>query len=219
MGIMDAINFLTVIILSYLIGSIPTAYIFGRVIKNIDIREHGSGNVGATNAFRVLGKGPGTAVLIIDIIKGIVPIVVVAGFLAPYSLGRIAAAVGVVCGHNWTCFLNFKGGKGIATTLGVLIGLTVAIPEARFAVLLCVLTWVACFLISGIVSVSSIIAAVALPILMVFFCVPTSLILLSIVFCIFVVFRHRPNIQRFLKGQENRVRMPWHPKAWFFAIF
>jgi glycerol-3-phosphate acyltransferase PlsY len=182
-------------------------------MKNIDIREHGSGNVGATNAFRVLGKVPGTAVLIIDIIKGIVPIVVVAGFLAPYPFGRIAAAVGAVCGHNWTCFLNFKGGKGIATTLGVLIGLTVAIPEARVAVLLCVAAWIVSFLISGIVSVSSIIAAVALPILMVVFNVPTSLIILSVVFCVFVVFRHRPNIQRFLKGQEPKVRMPWHPKG------
>jgi glycerol-3-phosphate acyltransferase PlsY len=210
---MDIINFIGVVVLSYLIGSIPTAYIFGRVMKNIDIREHGSGNVGATNAFRVLGKVPGTAVLIIDIIKGIVPIVVVAGFLAPYPFGRIAAAVGAVCGHNWTCFLNFKGGKGIATTLGVLIGLTVAIPEARVAVLLCVAAWIVSFLISGIVSVSSIIAAVALPILMVVFNVPTSLIILSVVFCVFVVFRHRPNIQRFLKGQEPKVRMPWHPKG------
>ncbi|MFH0753643.1 MAG: glycerol-3-phosphate 1-O-acyltransferase PlsY [Candidatus Omnitrophota bacterium] len=210
---MDIINLLAVVVLSYLIGSLPTAYIFGKLMKNIDIREHGSGNVGATNAFRVLGKGPGSAVLVIDIIKGIIPIVVVAGFLAAYPFGRIVAAVAVVCGHNWTCFLNFKGGKGIATSLGVLIGLTAAIPEARMAVLWCVAAWAVSFLISGIVSISSIIAAVVLPIVMIAYVVPTSLVLLSVVFCIFVVFRHRPNIQRFLKGQESGVRMPWHPKV------
>ena len=134
-------KFIGTIVLSYLVGAIPTAYIFGKVMKGIDIRQHGSGNVGATNAFRVLGKGPGTAVLIIDIIKGVIPVVVVAGFLVPDALGRIVAAVAAVCGHNWTCFLNFKGGKGIATTLGVLIGLTVALSAARPAVVLCVLVW------------------------------------------------------------------------------
>ncbi len=212
MDIMLIIKFIGAAVLSYLVGSIPTAYIFGKLMKNIDIRQHGSGNVGATNAFRVLGKGPGTAVLIIDIIKGIIPVVLVAGFLAPYALGRIAAAVAAVCGHNWTCFLNFKGGKGIATTLGVLIGLTVAIPEARPAVILCVLSWALSFVVTKMVSVSSLVAAVLLPVLMLIFNVPTSVVLLSVVFCIFVVFRHRPNIHRILISQEPKVRMPWEPK-------
>jgi glycerol-3-phosphate acyltransferase PlsY len=212
MDIILIIKFIVTAGLSYLVGSIPTAYIFGKLIKGIDIREHGSGNVGATNAFRVLGKGPGTAVLIIDVFKGIIAVVVVAGFLAPYALGLIAAAVAAVCGHNWTCFLNFKGGKGIATTLGVLIGLTVAIPEARPAVALCVLSWSLCFAVTGIVSISSLIAAVFLPVLMLVFNVPTSVVLLSVVFCVFVVFRHRPNIHRILIGQEPKVRMPWQPK-------
>jgi len=157
MDIIQIIKFVGAVVLSYLVGSIPTAYIFGKVMKGIDIREHGSGNVGATNVFRVLGKRPGTAVLIIDIIKGVIPVVFVAGFLAPYAVGRIAAAVAAVCGHNWTCFLNFKGGKGVATTLGVLIGLTVAIPEARPAVALCVLSWSLCFAVTGIISASSLV--------------------------------------------------------------
>jgi len=212
MDIMPIIKFVGAVAISYLIGSIPTAYIFGKLMKGIDIREHGSGNVGATNVFRVLGKRPGTAVLIIDIIKGIIPVVVVAGLLAPYAFGLIAAAVAAVCGHNWTCFLNFKGGKGIATTLGVLIGLTVAIPDARPAVVLCVLSWSLCFAVTGIVSASSLVAAVLLPVLMLVFNVPTSVVLLSVVFCIFVVFRHRPNIHRLLIGQEPRVRMPWQSK-------
>lgn len=209
MDIILIIKFVSAVLLSYLIGAVPTAYIFGRIMKGIDIREHGSGNVGATNAFRVLGKGPGTAVLIIDIIKGIIPVVLVAGILSPYVLGRIAAAVAAVCGHNWTCFLNFKGGKGIATTLGVLIGLTAAIPEARPAVLLCVLSWSLCFVVTGIVSVSSLVAAVLLPVLMLVFNAPTSVVILSAVFCLFVVFRHQPNIHRILIGQEPKVRMPW----------
>ncbi len=195
--------------LSYVIGSIPTAYIFGRLLKGLDIRQHGSGNVGATNAFRVLGKGPGTAVLILDIIKGIIPVVFVAGFLDASVTGRIIAAVAAVCGHNWTCFLNFKGGKGIATTLGVLIGLTVVIPQARIAVLLCVVVWTLAFLVSRIVSLSSLITAICLPVFMIFFVAPTSMIILSIVFCIFIVLRHRPNIHRLLSGQEPRVRLPW----------
>ena len=209
MDIRASIEFLALAVVSYLIGSIPTAFIFGKVMKGIDIREHGSGNVGATNAFRVLGKGPGTVVLILDIIKGIVPVVFVAGFLAPSVFGRIMAAAAAVCGHNWTCFLNFKGGKGIATTLGVLIGLTVVIPQARPAVFLCMISWAVCFFISGIVSISSLVAAVLLPIFMLLFNAPTSIVILSVIFCIFIVFRHRPNIQRLLKGQESRVRMPW----------
>ena len=212
MDIMLIVEFIGAAALSYFIGSIPTAYIFGKLMKGIDIRQHGSGNVGATNAFRVLGKKAGTAVLVIDIIKGIIPVVFVAGFLAPYALGRIAAAVAAVCGHNWTCFLNFKGGKGIATTLGVLIGLTVVLPEARPAVALCVLSWSLCFAVTGIVSVSSLVAAILLPILMLVFNVPTSVVILSVVFCVFVVFRHRPNIHRILIGQEPRIRMPWQSK-------
>jgi glycerol-3-phosphate acyltransferase PlsY len=204
------INLLLTALFSYLIGSIPTAFIFGKLMKGIDIRQHGSGNVGATNAFRVLGKGPGTVVLLIDIVKGVFAVVLIAGFLYPDVNGWILAAVAVVVGHNWTCFLQFKGGKGIATTLGVLIGLTIAIPEIRLAVLLCVFSWVLCFLITAYVSVSSILAAVLLPVLMIVVGAPFSIILLSILFCLLTVFRHRPNITRLLKGQEAKVPLPFH---------
>ena len=209
MDIMTLVKILASAGLSYVIGSIPTAYIFGKLMKGIDIRQHGSGNVGATNAFRVLGKGPGTAVLILDIIKGIIPVVFVAGFLDASVTGCIIAAVAAVCGHNWTCFLSFKGGKGIATTLGVLIGLTVVIPQARIAVLLCVGVWLAVFLLTRIVSISSLVAAVCLPVVMVLFNAPTSMVILSIVFCVFIVIRHRPNVHRLLSGQEPRVPLPW----------
>jgi acyl phosphate:glycerol-3-phosphate acyltransferase len=207
---MEIVRFVLTVVISYLIGSIPTAFIFGKVLKGVDIRQHGSGNIGATNAFRVLGKGPGTVVLILDIIKGIIPVVCVAGFFTPNVMGTVLAALAAVCGHNWTCFLNFKGGKGIATSLGVLIGLTVAIPGIRWPVGLCLLGWVATFLITAIVSISSIVAAVLLPILMVIFVAPFPVTFLSIVFCIFVVLRHRPNIHRILSGQEPKVPLPFH---------
>src|SRR3989338_5088795 len=125
------------IILAYLTGSIPTAYIFGRMSKGIDIRQHGSGNVGATNVFRVLGKWPGTVVLMLDILKGTIAAAVVPDMLGLTGvLHRAALALAVVCGHNWTVFLKFKGGKGVATAFGVLIGLTI-----RIAVIRPVLLW------------------------------------------------------------------------------
>lgn len=199
------------IIISYLIGAIPTAYIYGRIYKKIDIREHGSGNVGATNVFRVLGKGPGIAVLIIDILKGVLAVAVVADLLGLTDiLSRVVLALCVVSGHNWTVFLNFKGGKGIATSLGVLIGLTIRIASIRPVLLFTVLVWISSFLISGIISISSILAAIALPIIMVLTNQPFVLVCLGVIFCIFVVLRHRPNIKRLLTGQEPRIHLPFH---------
>ena len=198
------------IVLSYLIGSIPTAYIFGRLLKGIDIREHGSGNVGATNAFRVLGKGPGTIVLILDILKGVIVttlIVKISGIMdswMPVLLGLIA-----VCGHNWTIFLNFKGGKGIATGLGVLIGLAIVIESMRPVLLIVLGTWLIVFCASGYVSLASIITAVILPIMMTVFNQDFILKIFGIVLCVFVVFRHKPNIKRLLEGKENRVKLPF----------
>jgi glycerol-3-phosphate acyltransferase PlsY len=207
---MAIVNIVLTAVFSYVIGSIPTAYLFGKTLKGIDIRQHGSGNMGATNAFRVLGKKVGTAVLVLDIIKGIVAVILIAGLFHQDVNGRIVAAVAAVAGHNWTCFLQFKGGKGIATTFGVLVGLTIALPDIRLAVLLCALSWLLCFVITAYISVSSIVAAVLLPILMVVVSAPFSMILLSILFCLFVVFRHRSNIQRLLTGQEPKVPLPFH---------
>ena len=200
-------------VLAYLIGSIPTAYIFGRALKNLDIREHGSGNMGATNAFRVLGRIPGSFVLILDIIKGIIPVTIVANiFGLQDALSLVIIAVATVAGHNWTVFLNFKGGKGMATSLGVLIGLAIQFQVLRIILLLVLVTWSSLFLLFGYVSLASIIAAIAFPILMVIFLEPFPLVILSIVLCVFIVFRHRSNIKRLAKGQENRVKLPFHKK-------
>jgi glycerol-3-phosphate acyltransferase PlsY len=201
-------------ILAYLIGSIPVAYIFGRVLKNLDIREHGSGNMGATNAFRVLGKWPGTAVLVLDVIKGIIPVTVLAnafGLGDPLSL--VIIAVAAVAGHNWTVFLGFKGGKGMATSLGVLIGLGLQLPGLRIVLGLATLIWLVLFLSLGYVSLASIAAAVALPILMVVFEAPFPMKVMAIVLCIFIVFRHTSNIKRLARGQENRVSFPFRKRS------
>ena len=194
-------------IVSYLIGSIPTAYIFGKFYKGIDIRQHGSGNVGATNVFRVLGKEAGTIVLVLDILKGLIAVTLVADlFGITEIIQRVILAVCVVSGHNWTIFLKFKGGKGIATSLGVLIGLTITIASIRPVVLLTVFVWGLTFLLSRYVSLSSVVASIFLPIIMVTTNQPFEVICLGIVFSIFIVVRHRPNIKRLLSGQEPRAK-------------
>ena len=201
------------IILSYLLGSIPTAYIAGRLYKKIDIREHGSGNVGATNVFRVLGKEAGIIVLVIDILKGLLAVSVLANILGLTEVWqRVVLALAAVSGHNWTIFLQFKGGKGMATSLGVLIGLTIAIASIRMVVLVTMLAWLVSFFLTGIVSLSSIIAGVVLPIIMALTNQPFALVCLGVIICIFVVFRHRPNIKRLLLGQEPRVNLPFRKK-------
>ena len=208
---MLALKIIFGVLVSYLVGAIPTAYLFGRFLKGIDIRQHGSGNVGAANAFRILGKGPGTAVLLIDILKGaIVTSLVASLFGLTDPMMRVCLGAVAVCGHNWTVFLNFKGGKGIATSLGVLIGLTIAIGSIRPVVAYTFITWLVVFLASGYVSLASIVASVALPFLALGFPQPFAVVLLSIVLCVFVVLRHRPNITRLLEGKESKVRFPWH---------
>jgi glycerol-3-phosphate acyltransferase PlsY len=196
-----------------LIGSIPTAYIFGRVLKNIDIREHGSGNMGATNAFRVLGKVPGSIVLVLDIIKGIIPVTVLANaFGLGDALSLVIISVAAVAGHNWTVFLGFKGGKGMATSLGVLIGLAIQLPGLRIVLGLATLIWLVLFLAFGYVSLASISAVVALPVLMVIYDAPFPMKMMAIVLCIVIVFRHSSNIKRLAKGQENRVSFPFRKR-------
>jgi glycerol-3-phosphate acyltransferase PlsY len=201
------------IAISYLIGSIPTAYIFGRVLKGIDIRNFGSGNVGATNAFRLLGKAPGITVLILDIIKGFVAVLFLGNFISlkvptDYnSLFRIILGISCILGHNWTIFLGFKGGKGVATTLGVLLGLSIKIPGLKLIIGLLILTWLSVFIISRTVSLASVLASISLPIYMAIFRQSPTLIVLSILLCVFSILRHKSNIKRILEGKEPRLNL------------
>jgi glycerol-3-phosphate acyltransferase PlsY len=212
------------IFISYVVGSIPTAFIFGRVLKGVDIRNFGSGNVGATNAVRVLGRGAGIMVLSLDILKGLIVVVFLGDLLAPKIIiisdqtFRLLLGLGSIAGHNWTLFLNFKGGKGIATTFGVLIGLSLKISGLSIILSLIILTWFLVFLVVKIVSIASIIAGVSLPLYIVIFKhnlrQPNALVFLSILLSIFVVIRHKANLKRFFDGKEPRFtfRKPSEPK-------
>lgn len=200
------------VIISYLIGSIPTAYIFGRLVKGVDIREYGSGNVGATNAFRVLGKLPGAIVLLLDIFKGLFVVVFVAGYLMPSAdilsanTFRIVTGICAISGHNWTIFLNFKGGKGVAASLGVLIGICVMNPSLWIVIGLSFLVWLTVFLLSRIISLSSIAATAALPVFTALFKSSPELLILSLLLCALSLWRHKANIKRLIEGSEPRLK-------------
>jgi acyl phosphate:glycerol-3-phosphate acyltransferase len=200
------------ILVSYLIGSIPTAYLFGRALKGIDIRKYGSGNVGATNVLRVLGKGPAVAVLLLDILKGIVPAVFLAEAFAargtPIDIQtlRVLLGIGSICGHNWTVFLSFKGGKGVATTFGVVLALAIKISALRPVFLILLLTWLIVFLIFRLVSLASILAAIMLPVSMFVFKQSRAMTLAGALLAGFIILRHKSNLQRLFQGKEHRLR-------------
>ncbi len=196
--------YLCAALVAYFIGSIPTGYLVAKA-KGVDIRSVGSGNIGATNVFRILGKGPGIFVLLVDALKGFGPIF----WLAPMCLRadatanpewvRIILCVGAILGHNFTCWLRFKGGKGIATSTGAFLALTPAPLGIAFV------TWVVVFALSRYVSLASVISAFALPIGA--WCLGLSLPLkiVTIVAGALAVLKHRGNIQRLLAGTETRV--------------
>lgn len=195
-------------IFSYLIGSIPTGYIFGKLVKKIDIREYGSGNVGATNVFRTIGKGYGITVLVIDFLKGFLAVILLAHFIARYapeidllSLYRISIMIGAlsISGHIWTCFLSFKGGKGVATTAGVLLAL------AWPVLLLALLIWVIIFAKWRYVSLASIVSASLLPVFSIVFGKDILFIIFSSAISITGVYKHKSNIKRLLSGDEKKL--------------
>ncbi len=198
------------LILSYLTGSIPTAYIFGKITKRIDLRQYGSGNLGATNAFRVLGKRIGATVLILDILKGLMAVL----FSKTYFYSKVSGvsenlflclmALAVVSGHNWTIFLGFKGGKGIATSFGVLIAFSVLIERFFWLVLTALFLWLIIFLIYGFVSLASVICSITLPILAIFFHLPKEIVFFLLILGAFSLIRHKSNIIRLLQKKESR---------------
>jgi len=153
---------LTVCILAYLVGSIPWGFLIGK-LKGIDIRSHGSGNIGATNVRRVLGRPLGTLCFLLDLLKGLLPVVLIGALLGPAllvppDLGRALAAGAAVSGHVWPVWLGFKGGKGVSTTLGALVAVS------WLAVLMGVVAWVVAFFLTRYVSVASLVSANLLPV-------------------------------------------------------
>jgi len=189
------------IVAGYLIGSIPFGYLAGKM-RGVDIREHGSGNIGATNVLRTLGKPVGITVLIFDIAKGVVP-VLLAKLYSDHSIVPILTAIATILGHNYTCFLGFKGGKGIATSAGALA------PLIPIPLLVAVIVWLVLFFTSRYVSVASIGAALSLPITLgIIFATGKAwdpvLFGFTFLISILAVWRHRSNIQKLRAGTENR---------------
>ncbi|MCK4917151.1 MAG: glycerol-3-phosphate 1-O-acyltransferase PlsY [Candidatus Omnitrophica bacterium] len=190
---------------SYIIGSIPFGFIISLLVKNIDIRNFGSGNIGATNVFRSVGKGWGTLVFILDLLKGIIPVFLMKVYL-PGSTEYlfILAAILVVCGHNWTVFLRFKGGKGVATSLGALIGLSFVFQNLGLILVLSITSWIAVFVIYRYVSLASLFAGSLFFILTLFLAKDMEIKLLSFLFSVFIWIKHKKNIKRLLEKKENR---------------
>jgi acyl phosphate:glycerol-3-phosphate acyltransferase len=209
------LTILIIITLAYLVGSFPTSIIVGKLLRGIDIREHGSGNAGGTNVFRVLGAGPGIFVMAFDVFKG---------FAATFWISKIGgnslsvepgllmllAGCAAIAGHIWTIFAGFRGGKGVGTAAGMLLAL---FPKA---LLVCLVVFIMMLAITRIVSVSSMSAAAALPITLSIFryllhwSVQTSLYIFSFIAAALIVFTHRSNIKRLLNGTENRVGKKRH---------
>lgn len=189
------------IILAYLIGSIPTGYIIVKLLKNEDIRTIGSGSTGATNVKRALGKKWFFIVLILDVIKGALPVVLAKIFL-PEQLGLYAvlASVAVIIGHSKPIFLQFKGGKSVASGVGTMIALNPMVG------LLIGVIWAIITYISKYVSLGSIIAVFLSPFLMFYFKNPIGYVIYCAIAGIYIIYLHRENIKRLLKGEENKVR-------------
>ncbi|MFH1305837.1 MAG: glycerol-3-phosphate 1-O-acyltransferase PlsY [Candidatus Omnitrophota bacterium] len=196
------------ILIAYLTGAIPTAYIFGKYLKNVDIRDHGSGNVGATNALRTLGKLPGLAVFVIDILKGTGAILLVPAFVQrvfPASGGTLDGHIllllgaAAIAGHVWPVFLRFKGGKGVSTSAGVIAALSPVI------LLGCLVIWGMVFAIWKYVSLASIVAAIALPVFAVLTGKSMDFVVFCAVLCLGGVYAHRSNIRRLIQGTETRI--------------
>lgn len=200
-------SYIVVALGGYLAGSIPTGYLVARA-RGVDIRQVGSKNMGATNVFRTLGKGPGIFVLLVDAFKGYAACAWVAGAgLAlldlPDSqpaLARMVAGISAVLGHNYTCWLRFQGGKGIATSAGVFLAL------APLATGVALLAWVMVFAATRYVSVASITASIALPVTC-WFTQPDNqpARILAIALGVLAIYKHRANIDRLRKGTENRI--------------
>lgn len=193
--------------LAYLIGSIPTSFIFTKVLKKTDIRHHGSGNVGATNVFRVVGKFPAALVLAIDAFKGVAAVMFLSDIFFNNAIGvalglglyKILLGASAISGHVWSVFLKFKGGKGVATTAGVLLVLAPNVLLSGLGI------WIVIFSIFRIVSIASIIASVFLPVFGIIFGEPLCNVLFYAVLSVMAAHKHKGNIKRLLRGEEKKL--------------
>jgi glycerol-3-phosphate acyltransferase PlsY len=199
-------------LLSYVIGSLPTAILAGKILKNIDIREHGSGNAGATNVFRILGWKAGILVLLIDMFKGFVVVWWLVNIIPDANTNielrtyfQIILGLAAIFGHIWTIFAGFHGGKGVGTAAGVFLGF-MPIP-----VLICLIVFIIIVAKTHYVSLGSMTGAVLLPVILViekFYLnveIPVAMLVLSIALMFLILITHRENIDRLRQGKENKL--------------
>ena len=194
-------SYLVTAVAAYFVGSIPTGYLLARA-RGVDIRGLGSGNIGATNVFRVLGKTAGVIVLLIDALKGFVPAKFLLIGATPENLEYHAMVAGLfaIIGHNYTCWLRFKGGKGIATSAGVVIAL------APMALMIALGAWILVFALSRYVSLASVLAAAVLPWAVRLSGQSRTMLALAVILSALAIYKHKANIQRLLAGTESRLR-------------
>ena len=201
------LSFLLAVLSSYLIGSIPTGFLMTSIFAGVDIRNAGSKNVGATNVYRIAGKLPGMLTLLIDIGKGVLVVTLVARFYYLFIpdidyvffttfLGLIA-----IFGHIWSVFLKFKGGKGVATTIGVTAML------APIPLIISLLIWLGIFIPTNYVSLGSLAFGLSLPICAVILNKPFYVVMFCVVICLLNTYKHKDNINRLIKGEENKTKL------------
>jgi glycerol-3-phosphate acyltransferase PlsY len=201
--------FVISLLLAYLIGSLPFAYLYGMIFKEIDIRQHGSGNVGATNVLRVFGTLPGIIVLLLDMLKGFIPVFVVLYHVdTDAQWFPVVIGITAILGHTFSCFLEFKGGKGVATSAGVLFALVPYEFLAAFFIFIMIVA------LSRYVSLGSMLACISLVLMLSFeyylavekesfnFYIYGFVVLLTL----FIIYKHKSNIIRLIKGTENKIK-------------
>ena len=188
-----------IITICYLLGSIPFGYIMGKLFKKVDIREFGSGNIGASNALRILGPSLASLVVIGDVGKGILSIYLVKYFNIDSSLILAIAGLAVICGHDWSLFLGLKGGKGIATTFGVVFALNPTIS------ILALIIGGVVVITTRYVSLASIFALISIFIFTILFKQPYEYIIFSAIILILGIFKHKENIKRLKSKKERKI--------------
>lgn len=195
------------LVLSYFLGSVPFGFLITYFVKRIDIRNFGSGNIGATNVVRVAGKKWGILVFILDLLKGFLALLIAYSFFPPATTPfyyYIFSAAATVCGHNWTPFLGFRGGKGVAVSLGSLIGLTFIFSGLGIILVLSLVVWIVVFFISRYVSLASIFATANFFACSWIISTPKEIKILSFFLFMFILARHKKNINRLLTRKEHR---------------